>query len=729
MCTEIIHEYSCKHAIHEKAPCALIVQSTFCVNVRAKCVAHEEPCDSCYGRSDYISNCDFFETNFIEVPPPPFSSVSSDSRYEWHYTREPTTFGALPNVHSPAHDEWHSESPPHHATASTDEMRHVQCCEGEVQLVLQQPQILDTPDSSSTFEPAVSKFWSDDSTYGSTDSTPGENVFQSNSLDFVEFRGGHFFRPLRFEDLEDLKATQLHSTSSTSAKVASDNNYKPEEQSPCTSLASPETYPDHEYTSPESGESVLSHNAYEHSDLDFLDEHKRKVVDRVMDYFFSIFRATFISRSRSLSLLKIDSLSISPASSSEEISQGYSYNDSYEQMLSQSLISRGSAESSSASERSSASNTFSGQVENFSPKSRKHGRTDGEEDQTPDDGDLPPKRWKGKEPVTRGYRNRKFACPYFKRNSEKYISRRSCVGPGWDEVRRVKEHIYRSHSLPIYCPRCYKTFKVEALFHEHQRAKDTCTMRPKENLEGFDKEQEKRLRSRKRCPPEQNEEEKWRDMYRILFPSDDPASMPSPYVDEDWQRNYKRKATPEDEMARYEEFLRRELPPAVRYELECAVEKEFSNLEETLKSQLVDIVRDLQLQLFQSYTRSRNTAPESAPATIQAISSGQNEQINLEQLPLQDVALETIEQSASDMTKLDEAIGNQLAPFEPVPLFEDFFDFIDPMLFHFPDSTGKTELTDSGYDSVVFQNDNHDDQLSFCDRENENGEGPSGLYK
>ena len=200
-------------------------------------------------------------------------------------------------------------------------------------------------------------------------------------------------------------------------------------------------------------------------------------------------------------------------------------------------------------------------------------------------------------------------------------------------------------------------------------------------------------------------------------------------VDEDWQRNYKRKATPEDEMARYEEFLRRELPPAVRYELECAVEKEFSNLEETLKSQLVDIVRDLQLQLFQSYTRSRNTAPESAPATIRAIFSDQNEQIDLEQLPSQDVALETIEQSASDMTKLDEAIGNQLAPFEPVPLFEDFFDFIDPMLFHFPDSTGKTELTDSGYDSVVFQNDNHDDQLSFCDHENENGEGPSGLYK
>ena len=32
---------------------------------------------------------------------------------------------------------------------------------------------------------------------------------------------------------------------------------------------------------------------------------------------------------------------------------------------------------------------------------------------------------------------RKFACPFFKRNPRKYHTR-TCVGPGWDEVRRVK---------------------------------------------------------------------------------------------------------------------------------------------------------------------------------------------------------------------------------------------------------------------------------------------------
>jgi hypothetical protein len=34
--------------------------------------------------------------------------------------------------------------------------------------------------------------------------------------------------------------------------------------------------------------------------------------------------------------------------------------------------------------------------------------------------------------------NRKFACPYFKRNPNKYRKWTSCPGPGWEEVHRVK---------------------------------------------------------------------------------------------------------------------------------------------------------------------------------------------------------------------------------------------------------------------------------------------------
>jgi hypothetical protein len=71
-------------------------------------------------------------------------------------------------------------------------------------------------------------------------------------------------------------------------------------------------------------------------------------------------------------------------------------------------------------------------------------------------------------------------------------------------------------------------FKADSLLDDHQRAIEPCGMRPKENIEGFDKLQLERLRSRKKSQTEPSEEDKWRDVYRILFPIDDDFAMPSP---------------------------------------------------------------------------------------------------------------------------------------------------------------------------------------------------------
>lgn len=47
-------------------------------------------------------------------------------------------------------------------------------------------------------------------------------------------------------------------------------------------------------------------------------------------------------------------------------------------------------------------------------------------------------------------------------------------------------------------------------------------------LEGFDKAQERKLKSKKRNAGVQTEEEKWKGVYRILFPDDAEEDMPSP---------------------------------------------------------------------------------------------------------------------------------------------------------------------------------------------------------
>ncbi|XTI94758.1 hypothetical protein V2W45_1257270 [Cenococcum geophilum] len=210
----------------------------------------------------------------------------------------------------------------------------------------------------------------------------------------------------------------------------------------------------------------------------------------------------------------------------------------------------------------------------------------------------------------------RFACPYFKRNPGRHRKSRTCAGPGWASVHRVKEHLYRRHALPIHCARCCLTFKSEAELKEHYRSPNTCDMRDDEPPEGFDNEQEKKLRSRKRSTHTQTEEEMWKEMYRTLFPNDDEATFPSPYYDDrddvSWMRHRS------DEFSRYEDYLNRELPRRIRSEVELAVQKASEPLGVLIKRQLPEIVRNCQTKLFQAYHQSLDSEQSSLPTKQQA---------------------------------------------------------------------------------------------------------------
>ncbi|QDS73939.1 hypothetical protein FKW77_007919 [Venturia effusa] len=126
----------------------------------------------------------------------------------------------------------------------------------------------------------------------------------------------------------------------------------------------------------------------------------------------------------------------------------------------------------------------------------------------------------------------RFACPFFKHNADNHQRWRSCRGPGWEEVRRVKEHVYRRHTL-FTCPRCQLSFEDSETLNEHAQAAESCTIAsepPAQPIEGCNKEQERKLRCRKRQPGE-TDEDRWAEMYRILFGDD--AEVPGPYYDFD----------------------------------------------------------------------------------------------------------------------------------------------------------------------------------------------------
>jgi hypothetical protein len=124
--------------------------------------------------------------------------------------------------------------------------------------------------------------------------------------------------------------------------------------------------------------------------------------------------------------------------------------------------------------------------------------------------------------------SRRFACPFFKRRPAEYMQKKSCPGPGWDNVHRMKEHLYRSHEILWQCERCGEVLENEADLRRHQKSETPCQVRSFVPAGGMTLERRDQLRSRKRAAGWKTEEEKWLDIYSILFPDDDLSNMPTP---------------------------------------------------------------------------------------------------------------------------------------------------------------------------------------------------------
>jgi hypothetical protein len=60
-------------------------------------------------------------------------------------------------------------------------------------------------------------------------------------------------------------------------------------------------------------------------------------------------------------------------------------------------------------------------------------------------------------------------------------------------------------------------------------ASEICQLRPGFAPEGLSAEQERRLRSRKKSGRDQSDDDRWRDMYKLLFPYEEvlsPCQLP-----------------------------------------------------------------------------------------------------------------------------------------------------------------------------------------------------------
>ncbi|KAG9233783.1 putative resistance to glucose repression protein 1 [Amylocarpus encephaloides] len=212
----------------------------------------------------------------------------------------------------------------------------------------------------------------------------------------------------------------------------------------------------------------------------------------------------------------------------------------------------------------------------------------------------------------------KFACPFRKHDPQSYniYTNRVCALSHWQTIARVKEHIYRCHQKAPHCQRCWRPFKNQQRLDAHitVAASDICEVRPGTSPEGITADIERKLRSRKKSHPNQMDEDRWKEIYKLLFPG---AEVPSPYFEPVQEEG---PGSPDSrELSNYENYIRRELPRLVRSNIESVVRRETQPLEAALIGNLISIIQDCQDRVFRSYRETQGISHQIStplPATM-----------------------------------------------------------------------------------------------------------------
>ncbi|KAG4432083.1 hypothetical protein IFR05_012437 [Cadophora sp. M221] len=155
-----------------------------------------------------------------------------------------------------------------------------------------------------------------------------------------------------------------------------------------------------------------------------------------------------------------------------------------------------------------------------------------------------------------------FACPYRKHSPDKYnvTNWAPCVLTSRPTIARIKTHLFEQHFI-YQCQRCNGIYDTQQLLDNHINAAQACDYieSPQGGIHGINRSLKDLISSRKRLFPGQTERNKWEHIYQLIFPGellpispywDDPSIQERLFVD------------------RYNEHLIRELPQAVRRDLE-----------------------------------------------------------------------------------------------------------------------------------------------------------------
>ncbi|KAJ4356233.1 uncharacterized protein N0V89_004263 [Didymosphaeria variabile] len=158
-------------------------------------------------------------------------------------------------------------------------------------------------------------------------------------------------------------------------------------------------------------------------------------------------------------------------------------------------------------------------------RARKDGKDpgDGGGDDSDDGNDDRPK----KKASSDRFPQQRLKCPFHQRQPERY-TKAACRGEGFAGMGKLKDHLKRVHMHPLRCLRCHVEMSEEEL-EDHLDRDDICARLPAPQDDRIAPQKLWRL-DFKKAPfvNARSTEEKWKIMYKMLFPADSEADVPSP---------------------------------------------------------------------------------------------------------------------------------------------------------------------------------------------------------
>ncbi|RYP46969.1 hypothetical protein DL768_006892 [Monosporascus sp. mg162] len=201
----------------------------------------------------------------------------------------------------------------------------------------------------------------------------------------------------------------------------------------------------------------------------------------------------------------------------------------------------------------------------------------------------------GKAPRLDEPAHQKIACPFMKRHPVEFSTWRTCLGPGFSDINRMKEHLKRRHYREHSCGRCGEHFKTNPLLQQHMRALEPCPLREIETPMGFITQlQWNEISGKKRGAIL----DKWKEIYTILFPEVEEPQIPGPFHD------LSETADQLDRMINCDEFeahMRADLPRRMLAQLN----REFQIMAEHARQRVAEIAQEQSVATLAAFLQER----------------------------------------------------------------------------------------------------------------------------